>query len=147
MPVKFQSTFPRGERQKLWIYSYQSAYFNPRSRVGNDRIKMSIFFKLPLFQSTFPRGERLEFSVTSKTTTRFQSTFPRGERQIFCANIYLQLNFNPRSRVGNDLLRSKSLEATGQFQSTFPRGERLVSFVPSELLAYFNPRSRVGNDR
>ena len=33
----FQSTFPRGERQKDIQFLLQYHYFNPRSRVGNDR--------------------------------------------------------------------------------------------------------------
>ena len=56
----------------------------------------------------------------------FQSTFPRGERH--CRNQAtpesLRLNFNPRSRVGNDTCLLCSRHGTRQFQSTFPRGER-----------------------
>ena len=41
----FQSTFPRGERLH-WICFQQSApYFNPRSRVGNDEVKIGVFNK------------------------------------------------------------------------------------------------------
>ena len=35
---KFQSTFPRGERPMYSICRNSALYFNPRSRVGNDKI-------------------------------------------------------------------------------------------------------------
>ena len=58
--IKFQSTFPRGERH------YD----------GLDIITANIF------QSTFPRGERPWRYTVRRSTKRFQSTFPRGERPI-----------------------------------------------------------------
>ena len=59
----FQSTFPRGERQSplpkiTWIFN-----FNPRSRVGNDRVPVCSQFQVHKFQSTFPRGERQQIST------------------------------------------------------------------------------------
>ena len=80
------------------------------------------------FQSTFPRGERLDTTLIYAKTCKisihvpawgttayvngqwlpwvtFQSTFPRGERPVPNRREELQsVNFNPRSRVGNDLL-------------------------------------------
>ena len=57
--VKFQSTFPRGERRLSErlpaLYPY---CFNPRSHEGNDNGVQLIQQGLILFQSTFPRGER-----------------------------------------------------------------------------------------
>ena len=143
-------------------------YFNPRSRVGNDFNQFGIeFFRtisihVPAwgttemkqladiamkFQSTFPRGERLNVMDVWIKLSVFQSTFPRGERlnirtENICAvnfnprsrvgNDYLPqimilmyLYFNPRSRVGNDLKLQDSLKIFLKFQSTFPRGERL----------------------
>ena len=84
------------------------------------------------FQSTFPRGERHECCAASfvifisihvpawGTTTlsryalpvlkQFQSTFPRGERRCYIDISRVKLeNFNPRSRVGNDLNVSQVL--------------------------------------
>ena len=78
-------------------------------------------------------------------------------------------DFNPRSRVGNDLSPLFPWGLGCKFQSTFPRGERLILtlwcqvlqpisiHVPAwgttisvilSLVSYihFNPRSRVGND-
>ena len=78
-----------------------------------------------LFQSTFPRGERQYKNGNFVTYIIFQSTFPRGERQRRTLGRGMNiLNFNPRSRVGND--------------GVLP--ERL------KLKIDFNPRSRVGND-
>ena len=54
--------------------------------------------------------------------------------------------FNPRSRVGNDILSIKFARTTLTFQSTFPRGERQGVSLTALISGNFNPRSRVGND-
>ena len=38
LPMIFQSTFPRGERQQGKLLELPDLHFNPRSRVGNDAI-------------------------------------------------------------------------------------------------------------
>ena len=59
MLLMFQSTFPRGERQRgSWVQTFEI-----------------------LFQSTFPRGERQKVGVYHYASGGFQSTFPRGERR------------------------------------------------------------------
>ena len=100
--LKFQSTFPRGERRML------------QKKMGASL----------LFQSTFPRGERrlarflndagykVSIHVPARGTTwmpgsisrseKFQSTFPRGERHGCGGISEVILCFNPRSREGND---------------------------------------------
>ena len=76
------------------------------------------------FQSTFPRGERRGPYLIFLSPCRFQSTFPRGERRFLRGGSRLVSYFNPRSLVGNDVLRRAACP----------------------LLFYFNPRSLVGND-
>ena len=76
--------------------------FNPRSRVGNDKrnrysaSKHVISIHVPAWGTTMEDGISPDCSL-------FQSTFPRGERRIKGAyNVASKLDFNPRSRVGND---------------------------------------------
>ena len=99
---------------------------------------------------------------------RFQSTFPRGERHQK-GNIAISAdNFNPRSRVGNDVICVRIRNLICRFQSTFPRGERHLFLLRTRIclkfqstfprgerqllprsfprISHFNPRSRVGND-
>ena len=59
---------------------YELIYFNPRSRVGNDKVNYEWLTE----------------------GTGFQSTFPRGERPTQMRNNDANHDFNPRSRVGND---------------------------------------------
>ena len=56
--VRFQSTFPRGERQDTSVRYPGTDHFNPRSRVGNDTATKQLRSIINSFQSTFPRGER-----------------------------------------------------------------------------------------
>ena len=99
----------------------------------------------------------------------FQSTFPRGERLYIRCFGRKPCDFNPRSRVGNDVLflcnpasRKISIHVpawgttvvhwTGHsFQSIsihVPAWGTTEPGLPScQKYGYFNPRSRVGNDR
>ena len=111
------------------------------------------------FQSTFPRGERRCDICISGQVLRFQSTFPRGERRQRTAThplyrpisihvpawgttmisflvFFFLVNFNPRSRVGNDGGQASGISVVSLFQSTFPRGERpaALSFISLSFL-------------
>ena len=134
--LRFQSTFPRGER--LWhIRDYRH---------------------IMLFQSTFPRGERR--LLPERRDAMLGNFNPRslvGNDVSVQRNLYRGFNFNPRSLVGNDQsprscrrcpryfnprsLVGNDLGVFGQlillveFQSTFPRGERRQIFT--NILCFF----------
>src|SRR5690554_6717153 len=77
----FQSTLPCRERRYL----------------------MLLIELIQLFQSTLPCRERLFDLRSYLIIVKFQSTLPCRERPITTKqNIYGELNFNPRSRVGSD---------------------------------------------
>ena len=119
--------------------------------MGNDILSIKFARTTLTFQSTFPRGERRKTIDNVKAEEKFQSTFPRGERQGVSLTALISGNFNPRSRVGNDVQGIKRItdrlhfnprsrvgndydntfQSTDskQFQSTFPRGERRVISV------------------
>ena len=61
--------------------------------------------------------------------TVFQSTFPRGERPCTLYDCSDTGYFNPRSRVGNDVIDFPSRSSIFIFQSTFPRGERQMRYL------------------
>ena len=122
-------------------------YFNPRSRVGNDRqdcmssiVENLISIHVPAWGTTNALEDTITFSDISIHVPAWGTT---GLHQ---AEISVYRNFNPRSRVGNDgicvklwidfLVISIHVPAWGTtpitfkrlcrlaFQSTFPRGER-----------------------
>ena len=93
-----------GTTGSLFIIAVLYANFNPRSRVGNDLLMLLSYQLASPFQSTFPRGERRYFSCLYQLPPEFQSTFPRGERLPSLPFLQLRQYFNPRSRVGNDIL-------------------------------------------
>ena len=100
--MKFQSTFPRGERRITVRIRLRHPNFNPRSRVGNDRSDhvyglrpYDISIHVPAWGTTVTQATYIGIAT-------FQSTFPRGERRLFQRIRAIILNFNPRSRVGND---------------------------------------------
>ena len=121
--LRFQSTFPRGERRFLRGGSRLVSYFNPRSLVGNDVLRRAA---CPLLFYFNPRS--LVGNDGNQNIRRNQNG-----------------NFNPRSLVGNDAngldffevlrisihvpswgttTRAAAPHRLTRFQSTFPRGER-----------------------
>ena len=191
--VLFQSTHPRGVRlSRITETGEQPASFNPRTRVGCDaagdayrevihgfnprtRVGCDIppaaksIYGVP-FQSTHPRGVRLPGSSNPGAARRFQSTHPRGVRPVCClAGERGWPCFNPRTRVGCDLLVLQGLQSVFQsfnprtrvgcdagarparptgawFQSTHPRGVRRPGGPKMTPCRCFNPRTRVGCD-
>ena len=145
-PIKFQSTFPRGERL-LWIRS-----------IGTEME----------FQSTFPRGERQSCACKFPIFSNFNPRSRVGNDSYMHSYLHFYGYFNPRSRVGNDEVAHWTgysfqpisihvpawgttqgrnlLLRTCRFQSTFPRGERRLTAIARSKAWNFNPRSRVGND-
>ena len=99
------------------------------------------------FQSTLPRRERRLNLIYHHSSPIFQSTLPRRERRCTGRCILRRLHpFNPRSRVGSDLLHCSSLPSLRSFnpRSRVGSDNRLLFY--SLILSSFNPRSRVGSD-
>ena len=97
----------------------------------------------------------------------FQSTLPHGERQPVRLYNLESESFNPRSRMGSDVIVQgipvfgdvsihapawgatiglKPLILRVLFQSTLPHGERQSTFHNIAHRERFNPRSRMGSD-
>ena len=79
------------------------------------------------FQSTFPRGERLSLLLLLLTGSDFNPRSRVGNDLAPAPPDLLLTYFNPRSRVGNDIDEYFTRYGYKVFQSTFPRGERHVS--------------------
>ena len=123
--VRFQSTFPRGERRKDNANGKILFGFNPRSHEGNDVISSILTDSDFLFQSTFPRGERHVSHSMSFVDLMFQSTFPRGERLYRWYKDAEKEMFQSTFPRGERLYALRYWNELPKFQSTFPRGERL----------------------
>ena len=118
------------------------------SRIGNTPCTTPFDF-LFVISIHVPAWGTTIASIPDIASFPFQPTFPRGERPTPLTEVTrATLNFNPRSRVGNDMVffqdcvdirisihvpawgttffteRSTRFHA---FQSTFPRGERPLS--------------------
>jgi len=101
---------------------------------------------------------------------KFQSTRPRGARQIdlaagrYCRRVSIHapawgatpisldayqvyLSFNPRARVGRDLLVLSILAANTCFNPRARVGRDMIVKEYKSRLLCFNPRARVGRDR
>ena len=80
-----------------------TCYFNPRTRVGCDRIftdmmgYKQISIHAPVWGATEATLEALDDEL-------FQSTHPCGVRQTTIVTDGSMINFNPRTRVGCDEL-------------------------------------------
>ncbi len=145
--LKFQSTFPRGERRDPSFnnpcqHRFQSTF--PRGERLKCIRKSDQFSQ---FQSTFPRGERPHLMSMFYFLETFQSTFPRGERHTPTAVSHQGRSyFNPRSLVGNDDL-TFFVSIFGIISIHVPSWGTTAHSSPSRSPSVnFNPRSLVGND-
>ena len=121
--LRFQSTFPRGERLCIFRSLRELHHFNPRSRVGNDDdrkhyCKKIISIHVPAWGTTFqPESGKYLPNISIHVPAWGTTTFCHGfYNQIFISihvpawgTTYdrltypvLVIDFNPRSRVGND---------------------------------------------
>ena len=146
--LEFQSALPRGERQTILHKVHHPLNISIRApawgatksnmlsaNAGNISIRAPAWgatcccqnrYDALQFQSALPRGERLPCRVRPYLIHRFQSALPRGERpQWDLPSIPPHKNFNPRSRVGSDIVAARI----------------------AMMHCNFNPRSRVGSDR
>ena len=57
-----------------------------------------------MFQSTLPHGERHFALLQLALSVEFQSTLPHGERRALRIIKLIANCFNPRSRMGSDLI-------------------------------------------
>ena len=141
----FQSTLPRVERQRLFLYLDIPGNFNPRSREWSDPLKVAPLQVMPISihapasgattlisQSLIsvyisihaPASGATEIYGRNVTRWLFQSTLPRVERQ------YVQNGSVWRFQFQSTLPRverhkcSKCEILLNTFQSTLPRVER-----------------------
>ena len=72
--MSFQSTPPRGWRQRKALYARPSGNFNPLHHEGGDRYAFEPLFNRRGFQSTPPRGWRQQYYTITTTILQHIST-------------------------------------------------------------------------
>ena len=120
----FQSTRPRGARLSCKTHFYEKWSFNPRARVGRDKVAAETNGVITEFQSTRPRGARPTARATTSTLPTFQSTRPRGARQWLVNKLTGASDVSIHAPAWGATLLILPLVAICLFQSTRPRGAR-----------------------
>ena len=123
--IQFQSTFPRGERPVVLGAGLAiTADFNPRSRVGNDG-KTDQGWNFTRISIHVPAWGTTKYLYQYFASSVFQSTFPRGERQRCSRHVKHGLPISIHVPAwGTTGYFQYASENAYLFQSTFPRGER-----------------------
>ena len=105
VPLLFQSTLPHGERRAgRHRHPGRNNSFNPRSRMGSDRVTVAIILAGAMFQSTLPHGERLRASMMVwYTWSSFNPRSRMGSDSAWRVAVATDDSFNPRSRMGSDM--------------------------------------------
>ena len=145
--VQFQSTHPYGVRPNSSSWLNSAGKFQSTHPYGVRRNLIVRVKNLARFQSTHPYGVRLVSWIGLFHNTTFQSTHPYGVRRcLMSANRYHLFisihapvwgatnspvtsasslsDFNPRTRMGCDVLKCKTVIGVKVFQSTHPYGVR-----------------------
>ena len=144
----FQSTRPRGARQRRAQNPGNLQSFNPRARGGRDKSAYYFFsfsrvsIHAPAggatannletarsikFQSTRPRGARLDNVGLLNTDVAFQSTRPRGARLSFHRLLLSHTRVSIHAPAGGATRTRRLRAGRSKFQSTRPRGARRLS--------------------
>ena len=155
--LRFQSTFPRGERRFLRGGSRLVSYFNPRSLVGNDVLRRAacplLFYFNPRSlvgndgNQNIRRNQNGNFNprslvgndsaslyACSSSLRRFQSTFPRGERRRCRISYHESFHISIHVPSWGTTVLYLLIVKTNKFQSTFPRGERRGPQKPMTII-------------
>ena len=134
------------ERRAGTRQGWSPACFNPRSRVGSDdrifgnEVADHVSIHAPAWGATHNYSNNLSSLSVSIHAPAWGATGP-------CSSVVRQTSgFNPRSRVGSDVIVQVLAMLVMLFQSTLPRGERQDIDNRCVLVTSFNPRSRVGSD-
>ena len=133
--LRFQSTFPRGERRFLRGGSRLVSYFNPRSLVGNDVLRRAACPLLFYFNPRSLVGNDGNQNIRRNQNGNFNPRSLVGNDAAHTINVCIRPDFNPRSLVGNDADGIILFRNRQRFQSTFPRGERRQIFT--NILCFF----------
>ena len=136
MADQFQSTRPRGARPRMSGCRYRTTGFNPRARVGRDTLELMHAQVEAEFQSTRPRGARPADMQIPYDKAKFQSTRPRGARRWLLSSSSKPMCFNPRARVGRDLLIEARCLSSDSFN---PRARVGRDFIFKGILCGFDP--------
>ena len=128
----FQSTRPRGARQRGYISETIYFSFNPRAHAGRDEYELDTTRVQLQFQSTRPRGARRKPPAALMDAALFQSTRPRGARlgQLNAALIVFGVSIHAPTRGAT--FSSTGCASRILFQSTRPRGARRALFCPHQ---------------
>ena len=101
----FQSTLPRRERLPRCVHSYYKHYFNPRSREGSDR-SYAFGYCMYLISIHAPaKGATLLLVGFSQKQLISIHAPAKGATGDYVYVYDKDLDFNPRSREGSDLIR------------------------------------------
>ena len=147
IPKKFQSTLPRGERQRAagnqhgnasisihapargatetaWKLEKTEPYFNPRSREGSDPSSYPFGSISPYFNPRSREGSDQELQK-HHSWKRISIRAPARGATTDIDTVYQEWSdFNPRSREGSDFCCPSGYLTFCLFQSALPRGER-----------------------
>ena len=143
----FQSTHPHGVRHGKNVLRLSAQCFNPRTRMGCDKILTC--FATPYNVSIHaPAWGATALSSGQARAQEFQSTHPHGVRpHLRGRQRGLVKCFNPRTRMGCDLRCARSQHKSGCFNPRTRMGCDYKSNAKVLRIKRFNPRTRMGCDK
>ena len=116
--------------------------------MGSDFLPLRLSKRAQPFQSTLPRGERRACSLYVAHLQLVSIHAPAwGATCSLTLSILSMFCFNPRSRVGSDLMRKRKRPCSKRFNPRSRVGsDGYYRFGVIDKYR-FNPRSRVGSDQ
>ena len=170
VPWEFQSTLPHGERLAALLHAgddrgdisiHAPAWgatgvlleagaadmnFNPRSRMGSDRVTSLPATRSLLFQSTLPHGERPGRLEPRRRRRQISIHAPAWGATLPPLSTRRWIMISIHAPAWGATGQQQRLNAMWEFQSTLPHGERPIIRLNPFRRIDFNPRSRMGSD-
>ena len=168
IPTKFQPTRPHGARHGSLIWKSGRMMFQPtrphgarQADAAKELVEVVVSTHAPAwgatdsyvqqwykakFQPTRPHGARPTQPYINTPLYTFQPTRPHGARRQPTPKARATCSFNPRARMGRDILSTPG----GQFKKVSTHapawGATSRAFTLSLSSFGFNPRARMGRD-
>ena len=143
----FQSTLPRVERQRLFLYLDIPGNFNPRSREWSDPLKVAPLQVIPISIHA-PASGATDIIGRDVRTVQFQSTLPRVERQLTILAYSFPCQISIHAPASGATVTSVNIKLSFHISIHAPASGATVNILkqnPNKV--YFNPRSREWSDQ
>ena len=142
----FRSTLPHGKRHHRRQRNGHASAVSIHAPAWEATGANNFLRGLTIVSIHAPAWEATRSTPTSSPAGAFRSTLPHGKRPTTDGWLTRPSGFDPRSRMGSDLSRSRHRRFCRCFDPRSRMGSDPAQALPARSPHCFDPRSRMGSD-